>query len=245
MIIFQKVVEAFLLPPGFFVTLFLLIGILQFKKSRNTAIFMIFLALCFYFFSSGLGALTLVLPLERSYEISIPKKIDAVVVLGGGIVKTPNGYQPSQSSIVRLLEGVRIAKDFDSFLIISGGMLPLLNQPPEAVVMRDLAISLGFPAEAIIIEPDAKTTFENAIFTSQICREKGFQNVVVVTSAIHMKRAIYSFSKARFTVHPCPTGYLYNHSRLGWSDYLPNRDALTANLWAIHEIIGILWYRFK
>lgn len=121
----------------------------------------------------------------------------------------------------------------------------MLNQPPEAVVMRDLAISLGFPAEAIIIEPDAKTTFENAIFTSQICREKGFQNVVVVTSAIHMKRAIYSFSKARFTVHPCPTGYLYNHSKLGWSDYLPNRDALTANLWAIHEIIGILWYRFK
>lgn len=206
---------------------------------------MISLALCFYFLSSFPGVLVLVLPLERSYKAHVPQKVDAVIVLGGGVVKTPDGYWLSQSALGRLVEGVQLAKKFDSFLIVSGGTLPLLNQPPEALIMKDLAISLGFPENLIIAETDARNTLENAIFTSRICKEKGFKNVVVVTSAIHMKRAVYSFFKAQFTVYPYPTDYLYSHSDFGWIDYLPNKDALTANLSAVHEIVGILWYRFR
>ena len=40
------------------------------------------------------------------------------------------------------------------------------------------------------------------------------------------------------------SGFIYDH-QFSWLDYLPNRGALTANLSALHEWVGLVWYYIR
>lgn len=243
MVVFQKIVESFLLPPGLFVTLFVLLGILWYKKAKGKALLMFLLAAVFYFLSSFIGIHLLLYPLERAYSCIDSQDIEAVVVLGGGVVKTPDGYQLSIYSMSRLLKGLELAKKRNLPLIITGGRLPGVDQLPEAEVMKQEAVSLGFDIDRIFVEPSARTTKENAFYTSTLLKEMGLKKVFLVTSAIHMVRAVYSFERAGTSVVPCPTAFLYDHSKIKWIDLVPNREALNANLAGIHEYFGLMWYK--
>lgn len=243
MVVFQKVIEAFLLPPGFFVTLFILMGILWRKKAPKKALLMFFLAIVFYFLSSIIGIFLLLYPLEKSHSYSDLQGAEVVVVLGGGVVKTPDGYQLSIHTAARLLKGLEIANKKHLPLIVTGGKLPGVDQLPEAEIMKQQAISLGFDEGNIFVEPLARTTKENAFYTTALMKQKAFKKAVLVTSAVHMKRAVYCFEKNGVSAIPCPTAFLYDHSKIEWIDLIPNRDALDANLAAIHEYFGLVWYR--
>ncbi len=242
MIVFQKIAESFLLPPGFFVTLFVLLGILWYKKAKGKALLMFLLAAVFYFLSSFIGVYLLLYPLERAYSCIDSQDVEAVVVLGGGIVKTPDGYQLSIYSMARLLKSLELAKKLNLPLIITGGRLPGVDHLPEAEVMKQEAVSLGFDIDRIFVEPSARTTKENAFYTSALLKKMELKKVFLVTSAVHMVRAVYSFEKAGILVVPCPTAFLYDHSKIKWIDLLPNREALNANLSSIHEYFGLIWY---
>lgn len=243
MVVFQKIAEAFLLPPGLFVTLFIILSISWSKKAPKKALLMFFLAIGFYFLSSVIGVFLLLYPLERGYIYDDSQNVQAVVVLGGGVVKTPDGYQLSIYSTARLLKGLEIAKKKNLPLIVTGGKLPGIDQLPEAEIMKQEAISLGFEKDRIFVEPLARTTKENAFYTSALLKQNGLEKIVLVTSAVHMKRAIYCFEKVGTSVIPCPTAFLYDHSKTEWVDLIPSRDALDANLAAIHECFGLMWYK--
>lgn len=243
MVVFQKVTEAFLLPPGVFVTLFLFMGALWLKKAPRKSLFMFLIAAVFYVLSTLVGILLLLHPLEKSYSCNDLQGAQAVVVLGGGIVKVPDGYQLSVHTTARLLKGLQIAEQKGLPLIVTGGRLPGVDQLPEAEVMKREAISLGFEEHDIIVEPLARTTRENALYTYKIIKEYGLKRIILVTSAVHMKRAVYCFEKIGAVVVPCPTAFLYDYSGVEWVDLLPNKDALNANLSAIHEYFGLMWYK--
>ncbi|MGJ8454101.1 YdcF family protein [Pseudothermotoga sp. U03pept] len=243
MVVFQKIAEGFVLPPGVFVTLFLVAALFAVKRQKKLSFVSFILAFVFYFLSTGIGVLFLLNPIEK-ISISCDQEVaDAVVVLGGGVVKTPYGYELSLHTASRLLKGLEMAKLRNLPLIITGGKIPQTDRVPEAEVMKEKALKLGFDDKDIIVESTARTTYENALRTLEIIREHGFEKVLLVTSAIHMKRAIYSFKSVGVQVIPCPSNYLYDHAEFKWIDFVPNRDALDANLAAIHEIFGIIWYK--
>ncbi|MEJ5229178.1 MAG: YdcF family protein [Pseudothermotoga sp.] len=243
MVVFQKIVEGFILPPGVFVTLFLVAGFFLLRKQRKLSLVNFILAFVFYALSTGIGVLCLLNPVEKVSTSYDQEVADVVVVLGGGVVKTPYGYELSVHSASRLLKGLEMAKLRNLPLIVTGGKIPGTDRVPEAEVMRQAALKLGFEDKDIIVEPVARTTYENALRTFEIIEKYGFKKVLLVTSAIHMKRAVYSFESVGMQVIPCPSNYLYDHAEFKWIDFVPNRDALDANLAAIHEIFGILWYR--
>ena len=61
--------------------------------------------------------------------------------------------------------------------------------------MREQAIKLGVPAEAIIAEDQSLHTLENAKFTACILHQKQAARVILVTSPFHQLRTFLTFSK--------------------------------------------------
>ena len=116
---------------------------------------------------------------------------DVVVVLGTAVSESG---RPSSGMRARMecALGLYDAGAAPFLLLTGGGSGPL----PEAEVMRRLAIAAGVPSEALVLEPTARSTFENAARSVAIIRARGWQRVIVVTSWPHLPRALLAFRAA-------------------------------------------------
>jgi uncharacterized SAM-binding protein YcdF (DUF218 family) len=142
----------------------------------------------------------------------------------------------------RLICGVSLLRNgVAGTLIISGGSGSILqNQPPESLAMRDLAVRLGTPPESIRIEANSRTTAESAVAVRQMFPEA--RRIVLVTSILHLPRAVGVFRKQGFEVIPTSCA---EPASTAWDlpDFLPSGSILTATYEVIHEYVGILVYR--
>ena len=66
--------------------------------------------------------------------------------------------------------------------------------------MHELAVALGVGASRIVIEDQARNTFENAVYAGQIIRERGWRRVVLVTDDFHVPRARFVFARLGLAV---------------------------------------------
>lgn len=80
-------------------------------------------------------------------------------------------------------------------LLFSGASLDP-NSAPSAELMKRDAVRLGVPADAILIEPNATTTEENARLVAELMRERRLHTAILVTSPYHQRRASILFSRA-------------------------------------------------
>ena len=143
----------------------------------------------------------------------------------------------------RLISAVRLQKRLYIPVIISGGSV-YEGMQAEAPVVRRFLIDLGVPAGKIIIEDKSRDTTENARYTAKICEKRGFKRPVLVTSASHMKRSVLSFEKAGVKVTPFPAGYrTWGLREYKWKDYLPTIGSLEDTTVAMHEYLGLLFYK--
>jgi uncharacterized SAM-binding protein YcdF (DUF218 family) len=110
---------------------------------------------------------------------------DALVVLGARVL--PGGV-PSGSLQARVEKAVELyQRGLAPRLVFSGGVG--VNPPSEAQVMRALAVRLGVPAAACILEEESHSTEQNARYSAELLRSLGAQRVVVVSDPYHLLRA--------------------------------------------------------
>lgn len=79
-------------------------------------------------------------------------------------------------------------------LLFTGGAVHTMHV--EAQVMAELAARLGVPVAAIVVETQARDTFENARYCRQIMQARGWQDAIVVTAPYHVRRASRIFHLA-------------------------------------------------
>lgn len=79
------------------------------------------------------------------------------------------------------------------FLVVTGAAVG--PPPAEAEIMRVLALAHGVDDDRIVVEARAKNTFENALYTGLIMRQRGWRRAVVVTDAFHMPRTLFVFHR--------------------------------------------------
>lgn len=137
------------------------------------------------------------------------KKNNAIILLGAGAVKIPeeNTAKPTILAYSRIVETARLynlCKNSNNTckIIISGGDALSTGQS-EAEVYQNTLNAIGIKNTDIILESHSMNTYKNAEFTSAILKEKHFDNVLLVTSGIHMKRALLYFSQ--FGINPIPS----------------------------------------
>jgi uncharacterized SAM-binding protein YcdF (DUF218 family) len=112
-------------------------------------------------------------------------KFDVIVVLGAAL--GPDGtLGPALAERVEM--GVIAWKrGYAPWLLMTGER--------EASAMREVAISSGVPADQILVEHQARTTRENAIYSGALLRERGLRRALVVTQPYHRARAVAAFRR--------------------------------------------------
>ena len=109
------------------------------------------------------------------------KKADVIIVLGG--------------ETGRVKEATRLYKQgLAGYLIMSGGSFD--NRVSLTAAMRNAAMRLGVPRESIILEPEARSTYQHPELVKPIMQARGFQSAIVVSSPYHMRRVKMLFDRA-------------------------------------------------
>jgi uncharacterized SAM-binding protein YcdF (DUF218 family) len=123
-------------------------------------------------------------------------------------------------------------------LIVSGyaGRLSV----SQAEVLYKTAIMLGIDSTDIILSPLPANTKEEAEQYIKMCGPE--KELIVVTSAVHMPRAVKLFKKVGVKVIPAPTNYIIKHGSVkNPSGWIPSSENISMMEQAIHEYAGLLW----
>ena len=139
-----------------------------------------------------------------------PRKADAIVVFAGGVGESGRA---GQGYLERVEYAVELYKaGYAKNIIFSSGYTYVFKEP---LVMKALAVSLGVPAEAIILEEKAGNTYENVKFSEKILKDKGWNEILLVSSPYHMRRVSMVFKKiakeTKVVYTPIPRSSFYSH----------------------------------
>jgi uncharacterized SAM-binding protein YcdF (DUF218 family) len=149
-----------------------------------------------------------------------------------------------------MLERVRYAawlhKRTNLPIIVSGGGIQKRRAPEAKLAGQVLKEEFG--CKVLATEDKSKSTWENAQFTGRILKNQGINKVALVTHTWHMPRAMTAFKRNRVDVLAAPTIYSkgrinVNSSQL--TDWLPDSIAFRDSYLALHEYLGIVWYRVR
>src|SRR5258708_35869606 len=153
----------------------------------------------------------------------------ALVLMGGAGRCTGRGAAPRRYPASRIL--------------VSGGD-GTLNPGvlSEAGATRDLLIQLGVAAQRIEIESVSRNTYENASLSYAAAQPKPGETWLLVTSAMHMPRAIGCFRRAGWAdITPYPVDYRTS-TTIGTGLGLLLADDLVLVNFATKECLGLLAY---
>lgn len=134
-------------------------------------------------------------------------------------------------------------------ILISGGSGLVNNQEiKESVLIKDFIINLGVKENDILIDDKSRNTHENALFSVEIIKENKFKNVLLLTSAFHMKRAESCFKKQgliNFDVYPVDY-HNDNPPQFSFEYYfVPTVKNISQFTNLLHEQIGFIVYKIK
>jgi uncharacterized SAM-binding protein YcdF (DUF218 family) len=186
--------------------------------------------------------------LEWSYPrlVSRPADAPAIVVLAGSIwPATPDEsrFEPGTDTLYRCLRAAELYREAPCPILVSGGKVqPTDAGPPLAEVMRDFLITQGVRPEDLIVESSSRTTYENAVDSARLLNERDIHRVVLVTDAVHLRRAVACFRKQGLDVVPCGCHYRALGRNGGLTDYLPDPSAAAGVEEAAHEWLGLTLY---
>lgn len=108
---------------------------------------------------------------------------DAIVVVSGG------------DTNARTDEGIKLFKNGWADAIIFSGAAKDKTGLSNAAAMRLRALEADIPADAIYVDEFSETTQQNAENSQSIFESLGFEEVILVTSGYHQRRASLEFKK--------------------------------------------------
>jgi uncharacterized SAM-binding protein YcdF (DUF218 family) len=180
---------------------------------------------------------------------------DVIVVLGGG-TESPQYPRPTvevNAAGDRVIYAAELYKQGKgSFILVSGGNIPALDArtttPAEDMGM--ILAMLGVPPDVVWLQPASANTAEDALYSSILLKERGISRVILVTSAIHMPRAVGLFTANGIDITPAPVDYTVTQEVWdnlwggSWQEMLisamPNASSLAQTTNAMKEYLGML-----
>lgn len=241
----KKIISAFIVIPGLFITILLIAGLVCARRKNPAWKPLLAVALLLYLFSVGPVANTLIGAVEMHALYNGKERADVIVLLGGGIhdgVPDLTGSNiPGADAMYRVVEAARLYKLYCLPVIVSGGAVGC--DAPEAPVDGRFLADLDVDRNSIICDTRSRDTGENAEFVREICTQRGFKRCVLVTSAYHMRRAEYIFKEAGIESLPHTCGaYAESQKCLDYLDLLPHIAQLRKSSLALRELIGSAYY---
>ena len=245
----KKVLGGMMLPlPLLLLLIALGIALLWFSRFQRTGKLCVSLGwLLLLLLSLQPVADSLLKPIEDKYPTwRDEKRVQYVVVLGGGYTWNPN-WAPSSNlinnSLPRLTEGIRLWYENPGSKLIFTGAAAKTNPVSTAEAGARVAESLGIPRSEIIVLDKPKDTEEEAAAVKEAIGDAPF---LLVTSASHLPRAMIFFRRAGLTPLPAPANQLAIESPLN-----PWERAIPSPVWLMHSYrvgyvtLGRIWQWLK
>ncbi|MEZ7500381.1 ElyC/SanA/YdcF family protein [Flavobacterium sp. Arc3] len=190
------------------------VGLLKNKNFKMFAVYstigIILLLVC----STSYVPRKLINSIEKTYNPIALHKLDTtksyyVYVLGAGASadnRLPPSMNLSSTTLARLVEGIRIYNNLPHVILVTSAAMKGVRIS-QAEISKEAAVSLGVKRQNILMLETPTSTLEEAIaFKYKFGTNK---NLILVTSALHMPRAVEIFSDQGIKVIPAPTDYLY------------------------------------
>lgn len=172
--------------------------------------------------------------------------VDGIIVLGGVVHPQLSAARETLvigGAVERITKSAELAlANPDASLIYTGGTGSLTNTDiREADYVVSLYNSLGVREPQLMLDRDARNTWENASNSRKLAEPGPYERWVLVTSAFHMPRAVGVFRTQGWEVIPYPVDYSTYPG-----DQLKSPMSFTQGLGSLssgmHEWIGLIAY---
>lgn len=254
----SKLLPSFLYPLGLVCVLLLIALVLVWRHPRATAGLIVAALGVLLLGSNGWVQNWLVQSLEwQNIPQNLPQA-EAIVILGGATRSAafPRPTVDLAEEGDRVFYGAQLYKQGLAPLIIaSGGRIDWKGKgDPESADIAKILQGLGVPESAIVQDPNSFNTYENAVNVQKILKERKIQQILLVTSAMHMPRSLAIFKRLGIPAIPAPTDFQMTQLELeepgsSWQaaslNIVPDSDRLRLITRALKEYIGIVVYWLK
>lgn len=184
--------------------------------------------------------------LEKQYTVynPVPERLKApvhILVLGGGHSNAPDlpaSLKLSRGASARLVEAIRIHRQIPGSKLVGSGN-SVSKQLTIAEVQSLAAIELGvFEGDTLQSRSPVNTSEEIQAYKNRFGNEG---TLILVTSAIHMPRAMYLCERYGLQATPAPSDfYLKKDSRKSIFNFKPSAMKLEMMEKALHEYLGMV-----
>lgn len=227
--------------------------VLLFAGRRRTAIFVLLVTFAAtWLLATPFVAQSLMYSLERQYPPTTIDRIptaDAIVVLGGGVApQAPPRIGPNLNDAAdRFRFGAQLYAAGKAPIVITTGVRPYTDEGQTAAAAgAGVLQAFGVPEDAITAPGRSVRTYTDAEIVGGIVEREGLGRVLLVTSALHMPRAMATFRSAQVRAFPAPTDFeVVESTEADTFPWLPDGEAFWQSGRALHEYIGMAWYRWK
>jgi uncharacterized SAM-binding protein YcdF (DUF218 family) len=239
-------IESLLLPPGILLIVFALGLLVALRWRRLGRGLQITAFVALYALSTPYVGHRLLASLEPAAPLDRQRigEAGAIIVLSanaGGLTPEYGTDTVGAMTLERMRYAARLQRETGLPLLVTGG-IPGRFARPIAVTMAE-AFRDDFGVTPRWTEERAQTTAENAAFSAPLLQRDGISTVLLVTQAWHMPRAVLAFAASGLTVIPAPTMFTVVSSEP--RTFLPGIGAFRNAYFALHEYLGIGWYRLS
>ena len=166
-------------------------------------------------------------------------KVQAIVVLGGGMLPEAPEYgeaQPASATLARLRYGLWLAKQSGLPIAFAGGN-GRASAGDKRVSEADVSARIALIEYGVILrwqEGRSRDTSENAYFLSPMLKRDGIEHIALVTDAWHIPRSVAAFERAGMAVTAAPTGYVLPVQTV-LLEWLPSSSGLAESQRVVRE----------
>lgn len=135
-----------------------------------------------------------------------------MVVLGGGtepMLEPRTTIEVNGAGDRMVMAAMLYAEGAADTVMVSGGGINWMDQRVMSIAgeMQELLVLMGVPSEAVILQDRSANTYEDALYCAELLQAMDVDEIILVTSAAHMPRAVALFEHQGLTVIPVPTDY--------------------------------------
>ena len=244
--IISKVAFFFIQPINWLLFLFFLWLIIKKTIIKKRLLYAIVILTLIFSNSYLCNEVELAWQINKS-ELVPEKKYDAGILIGGLAGYDRNRVGHFSGACDRFIETVKLYHQgiIKKIVVSSGSASILHDQPGEADFLVEELLKSGIPAQDIYKENKSRNTYENATFSKRILDSVHLNPpYVLITSAIHARRAKLVFAKAKLDVAVYPSAYSATEKFYSPEEYFwPSFGALLDWNAIVKEFVGVLMYK--
>lgn len=242
----------FLLNPLVIFWLALLIGLFFFYKGPKRLAYITLVGAFVWLFVVSVSPLPIFLMNHQEDEHVVLWNITDsfpapnILILGGGHSVSPTlppNNQLSGRALSRLAEGIRLKQLHPNAKLIGSGNSSS-NRTPQATVLMNTAVALG-----IALSDTLQSTIPHNTETEAIAYAQRFGTqtpLILVTSALHMPRALFWFKANGIKAIPAPTDhYVKINPDESPYNFKPSTRKIEISAALLHEWVGMVYAKLK